>query len=510
MEAIVLENLYKEVYSAMSQGVALNKVILDQGGNPIDYLTLEINESYACFLGKSKKEIEGKTILEVLPDLERSWIKKMGQVALDGNPKRFEKYTHELDKYFDVDVYSPEKYQFVVLLTDITERKHKEKQMASLIEELTTSEEEIRSNYIELERTKNEVEKVSRMKSQFLANLSHEIKTHLNGIVAFADLLKFTEMDKEQREYLQMIQASSKHLMDVLDNALDISKIEDGKFDLDYSRFNIKNVLDRVIKEFSFICAHRNLKFNYSIDPHIPLNIVGDELALNQVLVDLLNNIVKFTNEGVITLVVEKIFQLNDKINLQFEIKDNGIGISDNFAHSTSKELIKMMNGEIWIEKNGNLGSAFYFTAEFLIDIARINDSSVNELSITKASFSRDKTILVVEENEINMKIVTEMLKKSGYSVLGANNGDSALELFMKHMPGLILMDVHMVKQDGYETARIIRRNEAAAAGQTPIIGTVSYAMPGVRELCIEAGMNDYILKPFELNKLERIIKNYL
>lgn len=504
-----MDDLYREVYSAMNQGVALQEVIFDEAGNPVDYKIVDINDSLIDFIGKSREDILGKNISKLMPELQKSWIEKANQVAITGKPIRFEHYSQELNKYFEVDVYSPEKYKFVLLMTDITERKRNYKRMSSLIEELTASEEEIRSNYIEMEHVKNQVEKASGLKSQFLANINHEIRTPLNGIVAFADLLKFTEMNKEQKEYLQMIQECSKHLMNVLDNCLDISKVENGRFSVKQEQFNIKNTLDRLVKEFSYICKHRNLKFSYHLDPHIPLNLLGDELGFNQILVDLLNNMVKFTNEGNINLSVKKIFQLNDKINLQFQITDSGIGTNSAFIHSTSKELVKMMHGEFWVESNENDRGVYYFTAEFLIDVTKIPEQTIKEYR------AQGNTVMVVEDNEINMKIVTEMLKKLGCSVISTNNGRDAVKIYTKHLPNIIFMDVQMLKLDGYETTKIIRKNESVIANHSqgnrvPIIGTISYPMPGDRELCVEAGMDDYIVKPFELHKLERIIKNYI
>ena len=386
------EEKYRQIYTTMSEGLAIHEIILDEVGKPIDYVFLDVNDSYEKITGLKKNEIIGKTVLQILPQTEEYWIKAFGKVALTGKPKRLENYSKELNKYFEVFVYSPEKLKFICLVTDITDRKINEKQLSekyeelSLVyEELTETEEELRNNYKELERANS-------VKEQFLANMSHEIRTPMNGIMGITDLLSYTELNHEQTEYLNMIKDCSKILVNIVDNLLDLSKMESGNFNLNNKKFSFKSNIDRIIKEFSSICSSNYLEFIYYVDPLIPDELIGDELRINQILINIMNNAVKFTKEGRIILKINKVSQKNEKIIIKYTVSDTGIGIKEDFKKhlfskfnqqevtytkkypgtglglAISKELVKQMNGEIWAESQEGIGSTFYFTIELLIN----------------------------------------------------------------------------------------------------------------------------------------------
>lgn len=356
-------------------------------------------------------------------------------------------------------------------------------------------------------------------KNNFMAYVSHEIKTPLNGISTFSKLLSQTKMDTEQLQYIKMIQESSLQVMEIVDNLIsDVNtgvKTEKKLKELNYKRFNIKDMFQRVIKEFLFICEYRNILFNYHIDTHLPLTVLADGVALNQILVEILNNLVKYTNKGEISLRVFKIFQVNNKLTLQFEIKDTGIKfkneLTEKILHSTSMELIKMMNGLAWMEDNpSDLGSTVFFTVELLLDTTVMSKVKDTQLDISEDNQNNSKTILVVEENHINMKILTEMIKKQGYNILNAYSGKDALDLFYNRKPDLIFLDINMASHKGFETAESIRDFEKKSGTHIPIIGTTSQPIPGSMELCINSGIEDYLIKPFETEKLDRVIKEYI
>jgi len=253
----------------------------------------------------------------------------------------------------------------------------------------------------ELIKLKEELAVARKAKSQFIANINHEIRNPMNGILGMQQLLELTRLDNEQREYLDVLKSSTHQLLNTINNILDISRIESGNSSINNTSFRLKEFLNEIIKELNIVGNAKNLEILYFFDPFINIDLFGDVVKLKEIILHLISNAAKFTYKGHIIFRVNMVSELNDKLKLRFSIEDTGIGISEDFRDglfnvftqedlsytkeyegaglglAISKRLVEMIGGEIWYESEVNKGSTFYFTAEFLIEI-KINDKTGN------------------------------------------------------------------------------------------------------------------------------------
>ncbi len=391
---------------------------------------------------------------------------------------------------------------------------------------------------------KKEAEAASKAKSDFLANMSHEIRTPINAITGLGHLLLQTEMSPKQDNYVRKIQSASRNLLGIINDILDFSKIESGNLVLESVPFNLEEVLTNLSNLMAEEASRKGIDLVFSVEPDVPLDLSGDALRLTQVLTNLTNNAVKFTQKGRIVLRVETLQEdctpEGGVVTLRFSVRDTGIGLTqdqiDNLFRSfsqadssitrkyggtglglaISRQLIALMEGDIAVSSKVGEGSTFYFTARFgfrkrcgeapgsRFRTVRIEEE---EGAGETASLSGLR-VLVAEDNSINRQVIQENLRRAGLQASVAVNGKEVVAAIEKNRYDAVLMDLQMPEMNGLEAARVIRSDPRHHS--LPIIALTAHAVAGDRERCLAAGMNDYITKPIEPDQLFTVLRKWL
>lgn len=387
-----------------------------------------------------------------------------------------------------------------------------------------------------LKEAKHKAEKASEFKTKFIANVAHEIRTPMNGIVGIIDILEDNQLSHEHMEYFNMLRYSAERLSRIINDVMDIAKIETGKLELRKESFQIKELLRDIEKYFKIQAKKKNLMLELCIDPAIPDVLFGDEDKLNQVVFNLLSNAIKFTNNGMIRIVVALEKWKDKNVEIKFSVHDTGIGIpkdqlknifNDFFQMDStrtrkcggtglglaiSEKLVQLMGGDLFVESEFGIGSTFYFKLEFEMH-NKLKTEVKTVLQAAKEDFFEKNPglkILLIEDDSINLKIIKSFLDKQGCIVTIAMDGSEAIDMLNKQSFDIILMDVFMPEMDGLELSEIIRDAEKAKGLHTPIILITAAVMNEDIERYYELGIDAVIAKPFKKDEIYEGIKRVL
>lgn len=383
-----------------------------------------------------------------------------------------------------------------------------------------------------LEMSEKSARLASQFKSEFLASMSHEIRTPLNGIIGITNLLAATPLTSLQRDYTNTISESSQHLQSILNNILDLSKIEANKIEIDHVTFDLKQLLNSVERLMKNSAEQKGIHLRFNLEGVQSKFVKGDPLRIRQILINLIQNAIKYSEEGTIEVHTQTSIHSQNQYFLEFQVKDSGIGIDPALSEkifrpyqqgsnqsknnelsgvglglSICKRLVELMHGSIGVTSSLGHGAKFFF--KIPIEIAsKTVEKNQFEITTDESKTKNPKLILVAEDNPINQKVVQQMLQLCGHNTVLASNGTEAIKELQMNPVDLVLMDCHMPLMDGFTATTTIRQLNSLKKN-VPIIALTADVLPETRKKCFEVGMNAFLSKPINIHSLFSAIEDY-
>ncbi|HYE83502.1 MAG TPA: PAS domain S-box protein [Clostridia bacterium] len=502
---------YYSLFMNLMDAFAYCSIMYDEDGKPEDFVITEINNAFEKMFNKKLEEVVGKTCTEMFPVFCSCLLRRLKESQKENgridNVRINDYYLEELKQWCSFLIFEPDKGFLAITIVQITEKKLAE---------------------VELKKAKEEAEAANKAKSEFLANMSHEIRTPINGMVGMIDLTLLTQLDNEQRDNLYLAKICADSLLRIINDILDFSKMEAGKLVIEKVNFDVKELVTDLVKVHSVSASQKGIELSYELPSDIPRYLKGDPVRLRQVFNNLINNAIKFTEEGEVCVCIKNSSENHGSIELLFSVSDTGIGISEedirrlfktfsqldgSFTkkHSgtglglvISKQLTEMMGGKLWVESKVGKGSTFFFKLSFTVGRER-NEGYQYMPNLYKTLNALN--ILVVEDDTISRKVIEKMLAEKGHHVDIAQNGLEALERTRDKVYDVILMDIQMPEMNGLEATRIIREMEGTER-HTPIIALTAYALQGDREKFLALGIDEYIPKPVHMDELSYTLEH--
>jgi signal transduction histidine kinase/CheY-like chemotaxis protein len=382
----------------------------------------------------------------------------------------------------------------------------------------------------DLENANTQVKKSAIIKEQFLANMSHEIRTPLNAIIGFSGIMVQSQLTHEQKQCVDIIENASNQLLNIVNDVLDISKIESGQMQIETKELNIKDILQLFESMFGTLAKEKKINYEWAIDESMPLELIGDPDHLTQILNNLISNAIKFTSSGYVRINAREINRVDRQTWIQFKVEDSGTGISEDNVEriferfyqivnkdgslikgtglglAIVKNLTHLMGGEVTLESELGKGSLFTVTLPFEINYNKeaIKDDKRSTL-LMDLQFKNVK-ILVAEDNQVNQLLVKYLLNKYDVEPVFCQNGWEVIEALQQESFDLLLMDIQMPVMDGFQTMEKIKELNL----RLPVIAMTAYVMAGDKEKCLAAGMNDYLSKPVSEIQLQHVLLKFL